>query len=554
MNKTTSNFFDMSTDNQTIKDIKVKDFVNVPTKTLDIKPIIPINQLFADELSNIPSSCKGYTGIKFEEISLNYHNFSEYHYDIMNNRYLIIIYDKDNNLFKYLTHSGKVFITSDIKVIEIINSVPYPYKLSISYIPLIDSDKYKSLQLLSSVLFNFNETDSIDIIRKYLKPSIEIQSVDDYSLNYYLFTIYPKMEFIINKYNYWKYINLEQEVFDINNTVLPYDFINYDYINFLKDDYISEINNISEKLKLDTSDMENDIKFLESIYNNTDHYLTINNELINKLKYTELDSLTKKLQTVKFIDYIIENKSLPKNCIYSKTGTITSSISLVENLNFSTKTLIKCSYKDLYNKVFAFYSHNKEIKNIVSLDNNLFEELLKNEFSDEIELKFRSFLLENYIIALNLGYESDTDILQYFEKELKTIVSADDYNTIKDLYNNKLQIIKEIMDKYNSNEIINSKTKLLCHTNVKPLGIVIYEKIRLIQKSLLVELNKYCIEFNKKNKSKMEIVYFDSDSIYVIVDEEALNTAFDTLTRIMPLAFSNNCPNIVSNCIIEVLH
>ena len=198
---------------------------------------------------------------------------------------------------------------------------------------------------------------------------------------------------------------------------------------------------------------------------------------------------------------------------------------------------------------------NKIIKEVHGrMDEMNFEELLKNEFSDEIELKFRSFLLENYIIALNLGYESDTDILQYFEKELKTIVSADDYNTIKDLYNNKLQIIKEIMDKYNSNEIINSKTKLLCHTNVKPLGLAIYEKIRLIQKSLLVELNKYCIEFNKKNKSKMEIVYFDSDSIYVIVDEEALNTAFDTLTRIMPLAFSNHCPNIVSNCIIEVLH
>lgn len=552
MNKTHSNYFNMSTDSQS--DIKNKDFVNIPTKTIDIHTPLPINTQFINELSSIKLSCKGYKGIEFEEINVDYSNFSDYHYTIMNNRYLIVLKDKDSDTFKYLTNSGKVFITADKKVIQIINNIPYPYKISINYIPLMAPDKYKSLQLLAKTLFNIDEDDPVKLIKNFLKPTSDIQTTNEYYINYYLFTIYPRIEIIINKYNYWKYICLEQEVFNINNSVLPYEIINFDYLTFIKDDYSTEIKRISEEINIDVSDIYNEAKLFESIYNNTEFYLTLNNDLVKILKNSKLDTLLEKIQTIRFIDYIDKYKSLPKCDIPSVTGTISSSISIKESINFSSKTLIRCNYKDLYYKILAFFSHNKQIKELAALDKNIVEELLKDEFTNEDQLRFYSFLIENYIIALNLGYENDEDILLYFEKELKTLIADEEYNYVKDLYNNKLPILKEVIDKYNSSDYLDAKTKLLHHIKLKPLGIAIYDKIRLIQKNLIVELNEYCKDFNEKNKSKMDIIYFDDTYIYVIVDEEALNTAFDTLTRIMPKTFSDFCPSITSNCIIEVLN
>ena len=72
-------------------------------------------------------------------------------------------------------------------------------------------------------------------------------------------------------------------------------------------------------------------------------------------------------------------------------------------------------------------------------------------------------------------------------------------------------------------------------------------------KNLLKEIDMYCNDFNERNKDKMNICYFDSSNVYLLADKGAFNTAFDTLTRIMPLVFSSFCKNIASSCYIKVI-
>lgn len=548
-----SNLFNMHLDFNSIDDIKNKDFINVSNKIIEPKPYKNLGKDFLNDVSKILHSCKEYKGVNFEEININYSNFQEYHYEIMNNRYLVVIYDKENNIFKYIAHSGKVFITSDIKVITIINNVPLPYKISINYVPLLDADKTKSLSLLSMVLFNITTQDSLSLITEYLKPTATIYSENEYYINYYLFTIYPRIEKEINNHNYWKYIHLEQEIYNISRKEKPLDFINYEYLNFEKELSFAELKKLSKETKIDLNSIYDNHKLLENIYENTEYYLTINKSLINLLGSDDLSKFVDNVNIVKFINYIDKHTSLPKTIISNSIGNISSSSDLDISFNFSSKTLIRGSYKDLYFKILAFIIHDKNFKNIVSSDKSLISELLKDKVKEPKVLEIKTYFIENYIKAKSLGAKTDDEVLIYFQNTLNTLLSEEDYNDTKDSYCS-LETLKKHIDNYNTNNYKTSNPKLLYHDELEPIGIAIFDKIRLIQKSLIVEVEKYCQDFNKRNKSKMDIVYFDDEYLYLLVDEDSLNTAFDTLSRIMPIIFSKVCPTIVSSCYIEIIN
>lgn len=548
-----SNLFDMNTDFNMINDVKTKDFTNISEKTIEPKPYKSISKEFLKDVSSILHKCNGYEGVNFKEININYDNFQDYHYEIMNNRHLVVIYDKDSKLFKYLTHSGKVFITSDTRVINIINNVPIPYKISINYIPLLESEKTKSLSLLSMVIFNINNEDPLTLIKEYLKPSVSIYDENEYYINYYLFTIYPRIENIINKHNYWKYIHLEQEVYHISRKKPSYDFINYDYIKFVKENALSELKSLSEEIKININSIYDDNNLLEDIYENTEYYLTINKNLSDLLECASFSKFIDNVNKIRFIEYLEENKSLPKENISNSFGNISSSANIDISFNFTNKTLIRGHYKDLFFKVFAFLTHNKEYRNIVSSDKSLVGELIKANVKDNKELNIRTFFIENYIKAKSLGYKTDDEILLYFENVLKTVVYEEDFKNTKTNYEELIEL-KKLIDNYNTIDYKGTKPKLIHHIDCEPLGTAIFDKIRLIQKYLIVEVDKYCQDFNERNKANMDIIYFDDEYIYLLVDEAALNTAFDTLTRIMPTIFSKICPPIVSSCFIEIIN
>lgn len=547
-----SNLFNVSNDLSISEDIKKQDFINIPQKSIEIKEYKSLSKEFLQDALSLLHTCNGYKGVDFEEIYINYSNFQDYHYEIMKNRHLVVIYDNDNKTFKYLTHSGKVFITSDIKVISIINNVPIPYKISFNYVPLLEAEKTKCLSLLTMVLFNIQTEDPLTLIKEYLKPSVSINDTNEYYINYYLYTIYPKIENLINKHNYWKYIHLEQEVYHISRKKNNNDLINYDYIKFVKEETLSKLKAISKEMKINLNSIYDDIKLLEEIYENTDYYLTLNQSLSNLLEMPNLSKLIDTINKMRFIKHLEENKALPIEIISNEFGSISSSRKIDITFNFTNKTLIRGHYKDLFYKIFAFLIHNKEYRNIISSDKSLIHELLNKTIKDKKELNINSFLLEHFIIGKLLGYNTDDEILLYFQNIVKTVITEEELLNTKNNYEGLVEL-KNLIDNYNKNNYKYSNPKLIYHKDCTPLGMAILDKIRLIQKHLIVEMDKYCLDFNKRNKANMDLIYFDENYIYILVDETALNTAFDTLTRVMPTIFSNYCPSIISNCVIEII-
>lgn len=546
-----SNMFKLEEDYET--NIKNIDFHNTHKEMIPKNKPLEIRKEFLNAISNILYSCKGYIGANFSEIMLNYESFHKYHYDIMNNRFLVVMYDFNNSTFKYMTSSGNIYITNDSKVIKIINTVPIPYKISLDYIPFIEGDKIKNLRLLNNIFFNNFSSDPLEIIKPYLKTNIDILADNEYSINYYLFTIYPKIEYQINKFNYWKFINFEQTIFNISNEISFNSLINFDYINLIEDSITKKLQSfiIDLKLNIAVEEVLDTSVLFDSIYKNTDIYISTNKDFSKLLNYDNFTYFIDSLNDYKLLTYIKTFSNLPKINTYNSIGIIETSQNLIINSNITTKTLIRGSYNDLYFKILISLLHNKKYRSILNSDNKLFETLLEDIITNKEELKIKSFLIENTIKANLLGYNSDDDLFLYFEKFLDIIISEEDLNYIKDTINSNLKDFIDLIIKYNSINTNNDKT--IFNRDLSILGMTILNKIRLIQKTLITELNNYCIDFNNKNKDKINIFFFDSHYIYICADEAAFNVAFDTLTRIMPLIFNKFCPSMSASCNIEII-
>lgn len=542
MAEITSNFFTLQTEEDKFKH---DDFISITNRHLEPKTETITNELFTSA-NALLNNCNGYENVNFQEIVLNNENFSDNHYALMGNRHIIVFHNKLTGTYKYLTPSGKVFIVSEPNLISIIHRSPIPRKISIGYIPRIDSEIIISFKLICQVIYNLNTQNTSSLISKFLKTNIKVDNSSEYTLAYYIFNIYPKLESIIDKKGYWKYIFLEQNIFNIaNETRIS---LNADIIENLKKSSTANVMDFAHRYSIDTTVFNSKIKTLHYINDNTDFYPSLNSTTASLIDEEELKFLVKDINTLNLINSI-KNNTYPMPNTNSPYGNIPKGIDI--NVNLSDKVLLKGTYSDLFFKIFVGVTHSKKYVPLC-LENTLISELLKGKVDDEL-LKLYSLYTENYIKAKLLGHATDEQIINYFIEELDTLLSEDDLETIKYTYEEYLKDIDEII--LNRNDSISNPIppKLLNHSKLGYLALAIIEKERLITKNLINEIWQYCNDFNKKNKSKINIVYFKNDSIYLLADKQAFNTAFDTLTRIMPAIFSKYCPLVSPTCKIELI-
>lgn len=543
-----SNFFKLNYEDDS-NFIKDKDFVNLPENNIEDKPYIHKGYEFLQSLNKILHSCKGYENISFKEIHVDHRNFKDYHYEIMRHERLIVLYDNKTLSYKYITPTGIVFIISDKKVIEIIHNLPFPRKITFSYVPLIDDEKIISICLLSKLFYNINTEDPSSLIKEYLKPNIEIDASDEYSLMYYLFNIYGRLEFEINKFHYWKYIYSEQYLYNVSKKDIRYDLLDIEMLSYIKNSSFKELNIILKDMNITKEVLSVNKNILNSMKALNTLYPTLNKEIAESLSLDNITKLINLNSTISLYNSLEKNKKLPRVNIVSQNGTLDNGIDI--NSNFSKRTLIRGSYPDLFYKILSDVTHRNDFIQICSTEVSLVNELLKN--SNINNLNFNSCIVKNYIKAIILGFTSDEDIINYFKVELNTFISEDDLINAKNIYKENLIKLKNTIDKFNSDNYKNSDPKLIFKSNISPIGIAILDKIRLIESSLIQEINLYCKDFNKQNKSQIDIVYFNNEYIYLLCDEEASNTAFDTLTRIMPSIISKICPKISPTCYVEIV-
>ena len=136
-----SNIFSFDEQNEKANTKDLIEINKLDIKLDSISEYQNVNNKLLEEARALLHNCKGYEGISFEEVQLNKTNFQDNHYDLMNNRYLIVMYDNLKKEYKYLTSSGKVYITSDINLIGIIHNVPKPVKITCTYVPLHGDEK-----------------------------------------------------------------------------------------------------------------------------------------------------------------------------------------------------------------------------------------------------------------------------------------------------------------------------------------------------------------------------------------------------------------------------
>lgn len=529
-----------------LEEIQAEEITELEDNTSKNKNII-------SSMSKLRNSFQSTEDIEFKEINIDTSNFSEFHYELMNNKHLAVIHDKENNSYKYLTPKGIVFITQDLNIVSIINNTPITRKIAFGYIPLIDASNIKSLSLLTSIFFNENIENPKELLEFYLSKDFQINKFDEYSINYHLLSIYPRIEGIVNTFNYWAYINLEQAIYNTNYKDLPSNLIKKDMIDTQKEYYYETLSKICEELNINIDiDIINDDKNLLYLFNSSNElFPTLNKEFIKLLDYPKLKIINNCINNIKLIQYIEKYNSYPKSTITHNQYGLISDIKLDISLNLTNKKILRGTFNNSFYKVLVALIHNKEYRALLSEEDSLIKNLLDNTLKTN-QIQTMSFCIENLIKGKLLGVQYGQEMITYFEKELKTSLYEEDYEEIEEVLssNEKLKELMNLIEMFN--DPIKNK-KLLYHSDLTDLSVTILDKLRLLQKRFILEIDEYCNDFNSKNKAQMNILSFDNDNIYLIADNEAFDTAFDTLSRIMPSSFSKCCKSVNSSCYIEVL-
>ena len=432
-----SNIFSFDEQNEKANTKDLIEINKLDIKLDSISEYQNVNNKLLEEARTLLHNCKGYEGITFEEVQLNKTNFQDSHYDLMNNRYLIVIYDNLKKEYKYLTSSGKVYITSDINLIGIIHNVPKPVKVTCTYVPLHGDEKIFSLSLFTRVLYNMYIEDPAALIKNYLKPTITMNEESEYSILYYMFNIYSKLEHLINIHKYFKYMHLEQYVYNVSKKALLSQELNTEVLSLAKSNYIKELSILLKETSIDISAVKSKNVLLNYVYEHSelDLYPTLNRRVLKLLDYTNMDNIIKDIECVALIDYIQEYKTYPIINTVSKYGDVADGVPIPFNLS-EKKILIRGNYQDLFFKILADITYHKEYIEIAS-KGPLVYELIKDTVSDMQEL-FACYC-EYYIQAISIGCKTDADILNYFKKNLYTLLSSEDLESIKDIYNNYLR-------------------------------------------------------------------------------------------------------------------
>lgn len=540
-----------STTQNSINSINLEDnYINKENR------IIPLEESYttiSDKINTLKDSilhkCKGYEDITFTEIELTLQNFAEHHFNLMNNRCIVLLPSENDGEYRYLTPGGNIYFTSVPKLIRTINEVPVPHKVSLDYIYHPYEQKIFNLKLLSKVLFGIEEDNNCDLIKHYIKPTIEIKDTSITSLSYYILNIFPRLEHLITVNYIWKYVYLENDLDTITRNSNCIDITNEDTFNSKIEDCKEKLSILFTQNNIDLPISSTKEELLKYIALNKDCHNSLNKKSLKFLEYEYLYNIIENIDMLNILTSLQENYKFPTVNTYSNDALIDNGIEIPFNPS-DNKILIKGSYTDIYFKILAEILHNNDYIKLCE-DNNLIAALLGEKIS-----KNTMFLdyLEKFINATNNGFTSKESILKYFEEKYLTILSQKDYETLELVYNNQLKDLSSEIAEYNDKRYINYNPKAIIHNNkATKLGIAINDKLRSITKSLFNELYLYFYDYNKKNKSKIEVVYMDKENIYVLADPDSFNVAFDTITRIMPKAFNKHCYKVVARCNVEVI-
>ena len=176
-------------------------------------------------------------------------------------------------------------------------------------------------------------------------------------------------------------------------------------------------------------------------------------------------------------------------------------------------------------------------------------EILKTkniEYKDNIII-----LLEWAFFASINGCKTIEDYKLYFYTQKHTILCDDDVTYIVNILNNDLHQILDLID--TSSSVIYDDN-LILHGDFTIFNKLLLGIQRKLTKDLIIEVSDYIIDFNNKNKAKINFIGYYEDTIYLECEEGSLTVAMDTLTRTLVRVYDKYLRKTKAHCLVENLN
>lgn len=448
-----------------------------------------------------------------ESYELTSDNFKDYHYKLMNGKFLAIYPEGDN--FKYITSNGLCFNCSDPKLIKLINTIPKPLKISFKYA----DETTMPLSLIIKILYGRDIKTIDELVGIFASNQFNKSTLNCYRS---LINIYKKLFDIINNHSYITYLNKERDLYII------------DYKSYLRslelNDGTALINKeleleskINELINTKTFDI-NKSNLLDYIEHHTELPISLY-EGIADLEFLELYKTYLEADSLRSLDL---QSYIPHT--YNYDGLISSKMPINYIIQRDNYKIIKGSFPAIYFNSLLNILRLKDYIVPGASDNYLINYI--KSLNSELDVSLITtilLVLEAYICRLT----TPDDIRNYLYIHKETILSNEDIDVFLEFIKDNLSDLITAIDTFNTETYKGYDVKLIEHIVFSPLNTRLKYLTSKIIKSTVIEVAKNIEYFNSKNKNKINITDITPDSIYLIAPQDISHIAIDILNRTM---------------------
>lgn len=455
-----------------------------------------------------------------EALELNIDNFKDYHYKLMNGKFLAIC--PDNSSFKYITSDGLCFNCSDKPLIKLISNIPKPLKLSFKYA----DETTMPLSLIVKILYGKDIRTIDQLVSMFTSNNFNKSELNCYRA---LIPIYKKLFDIINNHSYISYINKERDLYLI-------DYRSYIRSIDMNDGLILKSKEIELKSYLDkliSTDnfCINKTNLLDYLENNTDLPISLYTGICDE----DFRELYKTYCEVHSIHNLRLDNYIPHS--YDLNGLVSSNYPFNYIIQKNDSKIIKGVFPDIYFNTLLNILRLKDYIVPGDSDNSLVNYI--KSLNPELETGLITtilLVLEAYICQ----FTSPEDIKNYLYTHKSTLLFDDDITVFLDFIKENLPDLIKAIDTFNTETYKGFDVKLIEHIPFSPLNTRLNSITSKVVKSTILAIYRDIEDFNLKNKKKIYITDLTADSIYLVADDDISHIAIDILNRTMINTLKSN--------------
>ncbi|MCT4662705.1 MAG: hypothetical protein N4A40_12660 [Tissierellales bacterium] len=203
------------------------------------------------------------------------------------------------------------------------------------------------------------------------------------------------------------------------------------------------------------------------------------------------------------------------------------------------KVFVRGKLNNLFWNIFIICSNIDYLNDFTSKE-NLFLFLSKKIFNKDNT--YNKVLTEAFLLGLLQGYVQPDDMISFLLYEFKISITEEKVLEIEKLF------VKNVPDIIYNIENFTKERYLGRYSfsgNLKLFNYIELIKADIIKKTL-VNIANNIINFNSTNKYLIELIHYQDDTFIIESDPECSNTAFDILSRVLPIEYEKFCRNNTS--------